>query len=98
MSDLEQSQPTQSKNWLARLPPEEQERLSNQPAGGQQLPAQSQPIETGHEWCVWQADDEGTYETSCGQAFVFTCDGPRENGARFCMYCGKPLEARAYAE
>ena len=54
--------------------------------------------ETGPECCVWQADDEGTYETSCGQAFVFTCDGPRENGARFCMYCGKRLEARVYVD
>jgi hypothetical protein len=41
--------------------------------------------------CVWTPDSDGAYETSCGQAFVFTNGGPAENGARFCLYCGGSL-------
>lgn len=44
--------------------------------------------------CHWRLDDpdRGIWETGCGHAFQFTADGPRENGARFCCYCGKRLE------
>jgi hypothetical protein len=42
--------------------------------------------------CVWKPDSDGTYQTSCGQAFVFNLCGPRENGARFCLYCGGVLQ------
>jgi hypothetical protein len=44
--------------------------------------------------CVWKPDSDGTYRTSCGQAFVFTDGGPRENGANFCLYCGAALKER----
>lgn len=37
------------------------------------------------EWCV---DDEGIFYTACGHSFQFNDGGPRENGARFCQYCG----------
>ena len=43
--------------------------------------------------CIWKPDNDGVYETSCGESFVFTADGPKENGARFCLHCGKPLIA-----
>ena len=48
--------------------------------------------------CIWRPDNDGTYETSCGQAFVFTGGGPRENGARFCLYCGHPLKEAVHVE
>ena len=43
--------------------------------------------------CIWKPDKDGVYETSCGESFVFCDGGPKENGARFCMHCGKPLIA-----
>ena len=41
--------------------------------------------------CVWKPDQDGVFETSCGQAFAFTDGSPEENGARFCLYCGGSL-------
>lgn len=43
--------------------------------------------------CWWDlADDDAShYETSCGHAFEFTTDGPRENRFTFCPYCGKRI-------
>ena len=45
----------------------------------------------GHKSCKWVADDNGTYFTECGETFEFTNDGPKENNARFCMYCGNKI-------
>ena len=44
--------------------------------------------------CAWNPVgdiDCYVWETSCGHAFVWEDGGPTENGARFCLYCGKPL-------
>ena len=48
------------------------------------------------ERCVWTEDPDyggGPWETSCGELFEFTCDGPKEHRFGFCCWCGKPLEA-----
>jgi hypothetical protein len=51
------------------------------------------------ERCVWRRDADGVYETDCDNAFCFEDGGARENRARFCMYCGKPIvEERARAK
>jgi hypothetical protein len=52
--------------------------------------------EARHGECKWKPDSDGTYETSCGQAFVFTDGGPHQNGANFCMYCGGVLKEQKY--
>ena len=49
------------------------------------------------ETCSWwpadsDAPDEGIFETACGHAFEFTCDGIKENGFAFCPYCGGRIE------
>lgn len=44
--------------------------------------------------CVWTVGDEvygEPWETSCGNAFTLENDGPKENGMKFCCYCGKVL-------
>lgn len=44
--------------------------------------------------CLWEREndpDMSWWNTSCGQAWSFTTDGPKENGMNFCHYCGKPL-------
>lgn len=45
--------------------------------------------------CKWTLDDDGVYNTECGEAFVFTDDGIKENGARFCIYCGGEIVEQA---
>ena len=43
--------------------------------------------------CAWTLDDEdgSVWRTSCGRLWEFTTDGPKENGMKFCMECGKPV-------
>lgn len=48
--------------------------------------------------CVWTEDEDGVWHTACGEAFQWQTCGPRENGARFCCYCGGMLEAVHYVE
>lgn len=43
-------------------------------------------------YCVWTHDGrEDAWDTGCGQKFQFNDGGPRENGFRFCCYCGACL-------
>jgi hypothetical protein len=42
--------------------------------------------------CRWTEDEDGVYDTDCGNKFMFTDDGPVANKMRFCGYCGKPLK------
>ncbi|MGE5523420.1 MAG: hypothetical protein ACM3SS_06885 [Rhodospirillaceae bacterium] len=41
--------------------------------------------------CLWTKNEDGYFDTSCGQAFVFTDGGPSENRMEFCCYCGGRL-------
>lgn len=57
--------------------------------------------ETQGQPCYWSQDDYGgdeTWETSCGNAFVFDDGGPKENAFAFCGYCGKPLVEQRTSE
>jgi len=40
------------------------------------------------ESCFWTEDENGVWETSCGNAFQFETGGPIDNGFDFCPYCG----------
>jgi len=46
--------------------------------------------------CLWEEDEDGIWHTSCGEAFQFTADGPAENGTRYCMYCGREINAKVW--
>lgn len=46
--------------------------------------------------CVWNEDDNGTWDTACGETFVFNEGTPADNKMLFCCYCGKPLKQRTY--
>jgi len=48
--------------------------------------------------CTWSEDSDGVWQTACGGAFNFFEDGPTENGAKFCPYCGSEIVARKYQE
>lgn len=41
--------------------------------------------------CEWTVNDDGAFETACGNVFEFTADGPAQNGFKFCPYCGSQL-------
>lgn len=41
--------------------------------------------------CTWTEDEDGNWETECGEMSVFIDGCPADNKERFCCYCGKPL-------
>jgi hypothetical protein len=41
--------------------------------------------------CKWDQDYNGTWETSCENAFEIIEGTPDENGMKYCPYCGKKL-------
>ncbi len=43
--------------------------------------------------CEWKSDDDDyrAWYTGCGHLFEFIADGPSENGAKFCQFCGGTL-------
>lgn len=41
--------------------------------------------------CLWMVDDEGTWHSGCGNAFVFNDGGPVKNDMGYCCYCGLAL-------
>lgn len=47
--------------------------------------------------CVWNEDDDGTWESTCGQSWQFIEGGPGENGVRYCHACGKAVKANPYS-
>jgi len=42
--------------------------------------------------CSWKEDDEGNWNTGCGEMFVLSCDTPKEHNMNFCCFCGKSLK------
>lgn len=48
--------------------------------------------------CTWTEDDEGVWSTSCGELWQFTDGDPADNGAVWCMHCGKRIAAVKYQE
>lgn len=54
--------------------------------------AQEQPAPVPS--CEWHEDEDGIWETSCGQSWTFPEGGPEDNGMKFCHQCGKHLIAR----
>lgn len=42
--------------------------------------------------CAWTTDEDGVFYTRCGEAFTFIDAGPKENGMKWCCYCGGTLK------
>ena len=50
------------------------------------------PCDRQTQPCDWREDeDSGAWHTACGHLWEFIDDGPTENGAKFCPYCGGRL-------
>lgn len=41
--------------------------------------------------CTWTEDDDGVWDTDCGNRFETVEGTPHENDMLFCCYCGRPL-------
>lgn len=50
------------------------------------------------QFCAWAEDQDGTWETDCGGAFVVNDGTPHENRMAFCPYCGRELDQYPYAD
>jgi hypothetical protein len=48
--------------------------------------------------CTWKEDQDGNYDTSCGESFILYAGTPTENKINFCCYCGKELKEKIYQE
>jgi len=46
--------------------------------------------------CVWAEDENGIYETECGNAFELNDGTPADNGMTYCCYCGKLIKESFY--
>jgi hypothetical protein len=53
---------------------------------------------TGHEECHWEENEDGWWNTDCGNAFEFTQGSPIYNGFKSCPYCEKKLRETPHAE
>ena len=54
-----------------------------------------QPVEREPLTCEWtHNDDDGYWDTSCGEAWRFDDGGPKENNMNFCPCCGKTLRIK----
>lgn len=53
----------------------------------------AQEGEAVRENCNWTLDDEenGIWQSACGETWSFVAGGPVENFVRFCQGCGKPV-------
>jgi hypothetical protein len=45
------------------------------------------------EWYGQSGDNEGIYDTGCGNLFVIPEGDVKENGFKFCIYCGDEIDA-----
>jgi hypothetical protein len=47
------------------------------------------------KFCVWTFDeDTDSWDTSCGEKWVFMDGGPVENRVSFCHYCGMQVAVK----
>jgi len=50
------------------------------------------------EPCEWQEDEDGAWDTGCGETWQFDDGGPIENRIRYCHRCGAPVRVLAFRE
>ena len=47
--------------------------------------------------CLWSEDDEGNWDTACGEKHQFVDGTPSQNHYRFCPYCGLKTKEALYS-
>ena len=48
--------------------------------------------ERNTDWCVWTREEDGIYETSCGDRQRFYRGTPKDNNCKYCHYCSKKIK------
>lgn len=48
--------------------------------------------------CIWTEDQEGNWDTKCGDKHYLTAGTPFENSMHWCCYCGGSLLEELYGE
>lgn len=48
------------------------------------------------EPCIWSEDEDGYWNTACGEAWILNDGGPSDNRCNYCFYCGKPIEEKLF--
>jgi hypothetical protein len=48
--------------------------------------------------CTWTENSDGTWETTCGNAWIFLAGTPSDNQVRWCPYCGRVLHEVRYRD
>lgn len=48
--------------------------------------------------CDWKEDEDGNWDTNCGQCMCFEHAPPKEQGYKFCHGCGHPINFINYTE
>ena len=43
------------------------------------------------EYCVWEFEDEGFYQTTCDNGFTLNDGSWEDNSFIYCPYCGKEI-------
>lgn len=44
--------------------------------------------------CMWTYDEDGSWDTSCSNKFTIFEGTPKENGMKFCCYCGATVKEK----
>jgi len=50
------------------------------------------------ERCDWREDEDGNWDTACGDKHILLTGTPHENGMWFCCYCGARLRETKFTE
>jgi len=45
--------------------------------------------------CAWTEDEDGNWDTECGNKWTFFDGTPSDNGLVFCPFCGRTLRSTA---
>lgn len=48
--------------------------------------------------CAWKQDEDGNWDTKCGQFMCFEYAPPKEHGYKFCHGCGHPINFITFIE
>lgn len=48
--------------------------------------------------CDWREDEDGNWDTACGECFVFENGSPHDNKQLFCGFCGGKLIEHKYVQ
>jgi len=59
----------------------------------------NQPTDTVLEkHCFWEQDEDGIWQTDCGEMFEIETGTPLENKMKYCCFCAKPIKEIEYRE